>query len=1691
MAGLYDWYTTAKKKLEDGLGEAGNAYNQAAGAVGGAFNAGVSNLGGMYNQANNNLYQAPQAIKDTLNSPAPQWTQPVTQVSDNLFGKATDALANTPQATFADDMSWQNPVGKLEATAVEGVINMVPIIFKSYGNTVKSATNLDVNSGKSWKNLAGNVSELGLNMAAPFVGGGATKNVVRSGIAGDIFKGAVSAAKPMGAFGAGYGLADSLKNDASAQDTAVNTAISGGAGAVLGGVLGGGMAAVGAGTRALVRDLPKIKNDLFNLPKSARTVTTPVTKETIPAHYVKAGEQPGIVQGLPGEIRTALFPKPAAGEQYGAVRPTFRDTAYQTPGVTRDVMAPVPAQTVTRGGTTVKPFEPTSGLFQWMKKPVLGNSIEDVSRIPTNKNTQEINAINEAKNAKARAELDAMMNARKTQMTGQGEAKPAPVAPMPQPEVKVPQGVNQAGNTSTPAAPRVDSAEAFRKSLDETPPPAQPKAPTIDEYMTLPSEQKQNFSRTGKTKASDPFNPQPVQYNRWQQKAYDDKAGRMKSIKDILGIPREVVTIYGKKDAEKMTADQARTVASLLRLGYPKEVINSLESGKAKMMVENNVKFRPKPNLNTPEQQPKNKVPLTINGNTEQERVQSAIVNSERIKNEIVTRGQDALLKGRALSPEDLALAGKYEHGRPIDELAQEAKNPTAFKSFMNSLTDYYDFQLAADRAAGGQTPLRAFYLRHEWDLSNPADLSRFNEVAKQRGISQYNGYSSQPRVFNTYAEGEALGFRRKNPNILGDLQSSFMGASDAISRQTLKRGLNLAAPGKVSTTGMGKTEDGTPFINSNIRGLEGMSFHPSVNDQLNGFQPKTNKDFIAMAQREGRQQGGGVVNTLKNVPSSAKEAGFSGIIGTLYDHASQPMKHFLLNGSLFHSLNVSFNYAAASLMHPIKGIRGLAESVPAFFSENATQYFENGFKKKIIPGRDYSVFDAGLRAGVNMGRELPVSGVTKLSSVGETVKKFNPLDASSRAIFGRELHILKVNLVDQVFGNGQIDPASPKGIALGKEINMIMGDMNNRTMNINPNTQKWLSRALLAPSFLESQLKLISDAATHWDKNSAGNLARTAVLGKSLVVGTLATMGTLLATGKFPSLQQVLMNYTLDPETQTNITSPSGTKQEIAWPKTNLSLASGLVTDPVHFGISRLAPALSDAVSGITNQDYYGNPIIDPNSTKPVSEQVTKNLVLGDLPIGVQNLVKFGEGKQNLAQTAINIGGLRAHTDPTDPTMVYFKTLDDAKAGLTNPNDIAAWNIIHPVNKTTGGEYIIHPTVWDSVEKATTYLSHPNVLTADNNMNRVLAQSGQTVDPFFTSLTPDQQQVMLTYATLPPQDPQKTNIAKNNPWMSAINNSRAAFFDTLPAANPDKPKSPIQYPQPSPAVEDLQNQYYQITDPKERADFINKNPTLLDQFAAAEQYSRAIRTARNLPLYDAYPEAAPELRKAMDTYSALPKGTGDRSAWIRNNQDTWNKMSTYWAQTALYNLERSAGQAEFQNNGFDQKGLKAINSLGTYDIGKSTDANGNTIYSLSPGAGNGGGFGFKPADPLNKAVTLSEAKLTNAERKGDYSTWKLEANQQASNLQSIMSDPNKTEAQRTQAENKLLALQSQAATYARQGGFKYIKQTDTTALDMALIRAHSPSSSRPGSIAAQIFHGRPMHKATRSRSRMLALNMR
>lgn len=724
-------------------------------------------------------------------------------------------------------------------------------------------------------------------------------------------------------------------------------------------------------------------------------------------------------------------------------------------------------------------------------------------------------------------------------------------------------------------------------------------------------------------------------------------------------------------------------------------------------------------------QDTKNKINLKVYGTSVPERVRNVIGQSEALATKITSKGQEAYLASRGLDDATLKyIRDEYQAGKTPDEIAKEIAEPlhadelpppaerpdmykrlrlgtdytgtaeqnakmletlkagsetgspgvaAKVKTFLTKLEDYYDYELAADRAAGGDTPRVQNYLPQYWDLNKPADLDRFNELAKQRGISPYYGYRSQPKIFKSYAEGEAAGFKPARQNIAEDLQAHSKASAHVISRQALGDMLPEAAPDMTSMSGYGQTKEGKPFVNSNIPGLEGMSFHPSVAKLLQGYEPLSGvnaADFVKIVKEKGATaalEQAGVASTIdkavhmiKAVPESAKEAGFIGVAASIYDHVSGPMKQVLWNFSGFHSLNITLSHMGASILHPLTGTKGVLQSVGAAASERLYNATVNSYKALMVgkdaEGAPQSVYDWAVDAGVHETRGLPAQGLEHV----------NVFAGGTRVIFDREIPVLKLNLAEQAARKG-IVASSPEGIAVGKEINAITGEISNKAMNFNPNTVKNASRLLLAPGFTISKYKTLVDAFTKWgsENGAAGSLARQAVIGKSMIVGTAVTLGTLLATGKFPSLQQILMNFTINPSIQTNILNPKGQKIDIGMPKTYVSEATGLATDPVGYLNSRLNPLLSTALKAETGKDYYGNPLVNPNVPESSGAQLAQNLGIGYLPIGAQAVVNGMLGKSTPAQAAIQIAGLTTKVSASDPVSIKYAGINSAQAQI------------------------------------------------------------------------------------------------------------------------------------------------------------------------------------------------------------------------------------------------------------------------------------------------------------------------------------------------------------------------------------------------------------------------------------------
>lgn len=429
-----------------------------------------------------------------------------------------------------------------------------------------------------------------------------------------------------------------------------------------------------------------------------------------------------------------------------------------------------------------------------------------------------------------------------------------------------------------------------------------------------------------------------------------------------------------------------------------------------------------------------------------------------------------------------------------------------------------------------------------------------------------------------------------------------------------------------------------------------------------------------------------------------------------------------------------------------------------------------------------------------------------------------------------------------------------------------------------------------------------------------------------------------------------------------------------------------------------------------LTNRDYFDRPIYNDKETAALQGVEPDNIaeIVGKEGIyaakqllpgwGRAALDKVGVGRdepaswgQTLAQATEAPVRFGKQLNPN--TEAYFNDRDQIYKSL-NANDRAVWDSIHPpVQKNVNGDYITDKSVWSGSARAANYLNNDAVLKAENEMARRAKARGQKVDPLFGDLKGQQQQIALVIDTLPPKDPNKTVLKQQNPWYDQYYKTRQAFFDSLPPGDPNKPESPIAFPEPDTKTANLQDAYYQIKDPKMKRDFLDRNPEVTEQMAKEEQYSRAVRAAKNLPQYDQFPQASPKVQKLIDTYSALPKGEANgksriRSAWIKAHPNEWQQMTDQFSKQAQYNLQRDASLASFEGVDMTDKGIKAIKDLAK-SLGMSDSSGGFGGYKRR-GGGGGAGSGTKGLEfdgiisgvsKLNKKVSsakVGKASLSN-----------------------------------------------------------------------------------------------------------------
>lgn len=893
----------------------------------------------------------------------------------------------------------------------------------------------------------------------------------------------------------------------------------------------------------------------------------------------------------------------------------------------------------------------------------------------------------------------------------------------------------------------------------------------------------------------------------------------------------------------------------------------------------------------------------------------------------------------------------------------------------------------ATSQALGGNTGYIENYARHKWDLTDPEDAARFEELVNQRGgatVDPYDfaGLDRQARVFKSITEGEQAGFKLKNPNNPEqDVIDYAKGSAYALKQQALQKGMTEA-------------DMNEPVKNRSF-------------DLRNG---KT----LALSERGNHEM------------RAYQDIGKGNVANRAFRVTNKKLKQTLLSASEFHPINISLlkaGPAEALAGHPVLAAKGMYGTIRSQLGRTYSDRLQQTALKD-------GTVDAAARIGtpIKYGSDYAAEGKQTLGKQG----------FGERTIFEKAMPAMHIRMVQGAVKDLEkrgIPLDSPEARKLGDTINKTMGFINGELKNDNPHVQRVLSNLALAPQFTRAKWSVLKDAITRG--GLSGTYARSAVIGNTAAVAAISSGLSLLVHQNSDNKKDLVTRNIVHPSIPTPFKDAKGNTIELGLPSTYASEALGLGANVTrnnngrlgitvkpgnipgnlaNYGRARLSIIPGTALKIATNTDFANKPLYDPTApigTKAIQAGTTT--AQGLLPIGLQGALQTNAVKSRLPATSQEIlnanqpgtnglikgiasaFGATPRTDKTVgkglQTTQYYDALGAATKGL-NANDKAAFASIHQQSKDpVTGQYIIKPTVFDSLAKAALYLQHPNVLAADTKLNQKLQFEGQAVDPFF-NLSPQQQKAYLAYQTVDKNNTaQLTAWQQANPWFTQFQKDRAVFYNSLPPGDPLKPKSPVEYPSEPADVQKSFDEYNSITDPVARSQYFGQHPELSQYMDQMTNYTNQLLVAQGLTPLKPYPKADAETESFMNTYM---NNKPARASLRASNPIDYQKMEAYLQNVDEYEVARNGALDQLQGQTPSQKLLKGISGLANFDMVTNPDGSlalkygttgdGATTYgsvSALPQAGATSGSGYGSHYKSNR--TLKAAKPRYLKNKKPY----------------------------------------------------------------------------------------------------------
>lgn len=322
---------------------------------------------------------------------------------------------------------------------------------------------------------------------------------------------------------------------------------------------------------------------------------------------------------------------------------------------------------------------------------------------------------------------------------------------------------------------------------------------------------------------------------------------------------------------------------------------------------------------------------------------------------------------------------------------------------------------------------------------------------------------------------------------------------------------------------------------------------------------------------------------------------------------------------------------------------------------------------------------------------------------------------------------------------------------------------------------------------------------------------------------------------------------------------------------------------------------------------------------------------------------------------------------DPTgiDQRNSYFKTTEEAKKTL-------------PAERQGLYDSIMSEKT-DTEPKAQAHYAH---LAAEDDIRAAIVKqkqaqgkaTGQPIDPLYSDKITDKQRKAYFHIQAEPykgddyiQQTTENDTGKTKDWIRNLTMDRVKYFKTQDFAGAAKSERIL--PPDISAETDKNMQDAKALTGAEKQQFLVDHPDIQKAYDSIAKYTNDRRSAEGNAKLKLFPKASPEEQADLNEFSSLPKGDGKHGGnkteglWIRNNPDKFARIQHYLASEAEFEVANSAGQDRFEGSHPSQKELKAVYSLGKYDIAVTKNADGTKTYSIDPGAahaqssgGSGGG---------------------------------------------------------------------------------------------------------------------------------------